>query len=115
MLEEAMVTALSPLIAGQFYPDTAPPDAALPYATWQQVGGQPITTLDGVGTERPRIQVMTWADSRMAANAAHQALIRAAVVELDAELATGMVAVHEPVTPLYGCQQDIYLGVRDVV
>lgn len=113
MLEENLVATLSPLIAGQFYPDTAPADAVLPYAIWQQVGGVPIVTLEGVGSsERPRIQIVTWAASRLAANAAHQQLIRAATDTLAAELATGMVALREDAIGLYGCRQDIYLEVQ---
>lgn len=114
MSEADMVAVLSPLIAEQLYPDTAPADASLPYATWQQVGGRAIATLEGAGsTECPRIQIITWAASRLEANAKHRQLIRAATDALGAELAGGMVAMHEPVTPLYGCQQDIYLGVRE--
>jgi len=108
-----MVAQLSPLVAGQVYPDTAPSDVAPPYLTWQQVGGQPIQFLAGTGsTTRPRIQLTWWAASRLAACQLRDQ-IQAAMVDtpLFAEIATGPVADHEPVQGLYGFRQDFYLAV----
>ncbi len=108
-----MVALLLPLVAGQVYPDTAPSDVAPPYLIWQQVGGQPIQFLGGVGsTTRPRIQLTWWAASRLEACQLRDQ-IQAAMVDtpLFAEIATGPVADHEPVQGVYGFRQDFYLAV----
>lgn len=49
-------------VGGRFYPQVAPDNAPLPYATWAQIGGPSQTYLEGVESEKEgaRIQINVW-------------------------------------------------------
>lgn len=68
MIEATLVTALSAIVA-RVYPDIAETGTALPYVTYQQVGGTPVNYLAGVGSDKKnaRIQINVWATTRIEA------------------------------------------------
>lgn len=68
--EADLVSALGALCDGRCYPDLAPINAARPYITYQQVGGDVVAFLEGgPSTKRNgRVQVNVWHDTRLGAN-----------------------------------------------
>lgn len=69
-LETSLYTTLS-AVCPRVFPDVAPAETALPYVTWQQIGGSVIKLLaNEPATKRnARIQINAWAKSRIEANA----------------------------------------------
>lgn len=71
MTIEADLFALLQAQCPRTYPDVAPVATAMPYVTYQAIGGQSVNPL---GRELPAkrntmVQINVWADSRMACNA----------------------------------------------
>lgn len=110
MIEAALKDRISALFAGNVFPDVAPEDAPLPYATYQQVGGAPVqfVGLDVPSKRNARVMVRVWATTRLqASQLARQVedlLITSAT--LQATVLGALVAEHEPDTGLYGTRQD---------
>lgn len=111
MTVEAKIFALlAPLVEERVFPDVAPFGTARPYVTYQQIGGEVISTL---GREVPNkqhgfFQVQVWCDTRL--NAAALALqiedaFRTATA-FQAAPVSAPIAHHEPDLGLYGTQQD---------
>lgn len=103
-------TLLAPLFDGRVFPDVAPQDTAVPYATYQAAGGDPINFISG---EKPsksntRMQVNVWAATRLEASELGEQVedtVRAAI-HLQPEVLTGRVATHDEVTTYRGTMQD---------
>lgn len=57
------VTLTKGVVGGRLYPQQAPENTKIPYATWTQVGGPSITFLEGVNASKDgaRIQINIWA------------------------------------------------------
>ncbi|MCD0492338.1 DUF3168 domain-containing protein [Chromobacterium violaceum] len=110
MLEEQLYSVLSPLVAGNVFPDTAPAETPRPYILYQQVGGIPVQFMEGDGsTVSPRMQITIWSDSRLQAAQLQRAAQRLLVgAPLFGTIAGGAVALHEDVLGLRGTQQDFY-------
>lgn len=107
-IEADLASVIGPFVGDRVFPDEAPEDVGLPFATYQQIGGQPLNFLAGVpDKENGRFQVNVWSDDREQANALMRE-IRAAlcVAPLQATVMTGVLATKEPMTKLYGAQQD---------
>lgn len=53
------------------FPDVAPYDTQRPYITWQQIGGDPLSYVEGtVPSQRnAHIQINVWDETRLQANA----------------------------------------------
>lgn len=108
-VESNIVTALTSLVGGRIYPDVAPLDAAKPYITYQQVGGQVVNFLESIapGKRNGRFQINVWAETRaQAADLSRQAEV--ILIEAPALLATpqaAATALYEPDTKLYGTLQ----------
>lgn len=68
-LESDLVAALTAMCP-RVFPDFAPVGTAMPYVTWQQIGGEPLTCLDGSLPDKrnAEVQVNVWALSRLEAN-----------------------------------------------
>lgn len=107
------------LCAGRVWPDFRPPGVSqtLPFVTWQQVGGQVISFLEGghPGMRNARIQVNTWDGTRLGANN----LMRAIEVEilgtpaLQATAIGALTATYDPAVKLYGARQDFSVWLAD--
>ena len=109
-VETDLFDALKSLTTNRVYPDVAPVDAAKPYITYQQVGGEAINFMESAapGKRNGRFQINCWAETRAAAmNLARQA--EDALIEsttLRAYLLGAPVAIYEEETKLYGSRQD---------
>lgn len=64
-LEETLVAALK-TVTPKVYPDVAPAGAAVPYLTYQQIGGKAIAYLDGSlpDKECAWVQISVWSATR---------------------------------------------------
>lgn len=69
-IESDFVTAVGASCGGRVFPDFAPHDTARPYVTYQQVGGQTVSFLEGGASVKrnARLQVNVWHDTRIGAN-----------------------------------------------
>lgn len=69
-LEGDIYSALSSLVSGRVFPDLAPHETAVPYITYQQIGGAAENFLEAtfVGKRNSRVQINCWASTRLAAN-----------------------------------------------
>lgn len=110
--EEKIYAALNgiPGLAGRVFPDVAPFDTPVPYASYQRVGGVPIVFLDRATPSLKNcfFQINVWSDSRIDAAVlidAVEAALRAAV-GIQASPMSGPVAEHEDDLNLYGFRQD---------
>ncbi len=109
-LEADLYSALQALAGGRMYPDVAPENAARPYITYQQVGGQGVNFLDTAvpSKKNARVQINVWADTRLAAATLARSIedtLRGAVT-LQASVLGALTALHEADTGLYGTRQD---------
>lgn len=110
---------LRALCAGRAWPDFRPHgvSVALPFCTWQQVGGQVVSFLEGghPGMRNARIQVNTWDSTRLGANN----LMRAIEVEilgtrtLQATAIGALTATYDQAVKLYGARQDFSVWLAD--
>lgn len=112
-IEEQVVVALQALAGGRIFADFAPPKTAVPYITYQAVGGDPVNYLtgDAVGKTNTRMQVNVWASGRIEASqlgAAVEAAVRAASA-LQPEVLTGRVSTYDETVSLRGTMQDFSL------
>lgn len=110
--EVDFVAALGALLGDRVYPDIAPHGVAKPYATYQQVGGQSVTFLEGgIGSKRnARIQVNVWATTRQSANALmNQIETTLTVSPFYATPQGSLIAVFDDIGELRGAQQDFSL------
>lgn len=67
--EAQFVSAIKTLFDDRFYPDVAPENTKLPYATWSQVGGPASSFLEGSNPNKlaARIQINVWSKDVMEA------------------------------------------------
>jgi len=115
-VEVRITQVLGPLLGARVYPDVAPEGAALPRATYQQVGGQSIVPLEGgvVTTRHYRMQINVWAQTRAEAST----LMRAAgdalkAADLMAVPQGEPVATYDPEVKLRGSMQDFMITWAD--
>ena len=106
-VEAAICTALSALVPT--YPDVAPFDTSLPYATYQQVGGQVITLLESAvaGKRNGRFQISIWSATRIEAADLMRQMEAALITDpaLRALPLGAMVATYDAETKTYGARQ----------
>ncbi|APF86964.1 DUF3168 domain-containing protein [Ralstonia solanacearum] len=100
---------VAPFVDDRVFPDEAPPDTPLPYVTYQQIGGLPLTFLDGLPDKRNgRFQFNLWAETRDEASGLMRSLADA--LELDPVLQATplgeLAGTFEPITKLRGATQD---------
>lgn len=116
-VEADLYSVLASLSAGRVFPDVGPAAAALPYLTYQQVGGEAVLFLAGLPSKKNgRFQINAWAATRSEA----AALIRLVedTVRSSGTLIYGTpfgasVAVYDEETHYFGARQDfsIWYGV----
>lgn len=112
-IETRLCEVLNDLVAGRVFPDIAPPDAEVPYITYQQVGGDPVNLLTGEspGKKNARMQINVWAGSRLEASGLTdqvESALRAAT-DLQPEVLTGRLAMFDQETRRRGFLQDYSL------
>lgn len=104
---------LAPLVNGRAFPDVAPQDAAVPFITYQAVGGDPMNFLTGEAPDKTnaRMQVNVWAATRVEAAAlgAHVESTMRAAVQLQPEVLTGRVSTYDELTGYRGTMQDFHV------
>ena len=111
-LESQIFDALKGLVANRVFPDVAP-DAALPYITYQQVGGDAVNFTDGTVPDRSnaRMQINVWAATRVTASqlgAQVESAIRA-LSALQPTVLSARVALYDDDTKARGTMQDFSL------
>lgn len=108
-VETAFETLVDGIVSGGCWPDAAPAGTPMPYATYQQVGGQTIDPINGAapGVWISRIQLNIWSKTRLQANTLMRACETALRANPFAARPVGaLIARHEPITSLRGAQQD---------
>lgn len=109
-VETDIVAALTGLVSGRVFPDTAPLNTAKPFITYQQAGGVAVAYLENTQPSKKngRFQIGSWATTRIASRAL-AAQVEAAMVAASAFQArplADVVAIHNPDFGLYGSSQD---------
>lgn len=109
-IEERIYSALQALVGGRVCADFAEEGTALPYIVYQNVGGQPLSFLDGSAPakEFSRVQVSTWCATRLEASALGKLVedtLRAAP-DVQVEVLTGRPATFDEETGYRGTRQD---------
>lgn len=117
--EAAIGERLRGLCGGRCWPDFRPVGVsqALPFVTWQQIGGQVVSFLEGghPGLRNARIQINTWDSTRLGANQ----LMRAIEVEilgtpsLQATAIGALTAIYDQSVKLCGARQDFSVWLAD--
>lgn len=111
-LEAQLFTALKGLVADRVFPDVAP-DEALPYITYQQVGGAAINFTDGTVPDRSnaRVQINVWAATRLEASqiGAQVESVMRSLAAMQPTVLSARVALYDPDTKARGAMQDFSL------
>jgi len=70
MTMETDLYVLLQTVCTRVYPDIAPSNAALPYITWQALGGKVLRNLDKTASDKRQtfMQINVWATTRTEAN-----------------------------------------------
>lgn len=109
-IELDITNALKPLVENRVYPDVGPDKGPRPYITFQQVGGDSVTFLEGGPPVKRygRFQINVWGNRRDEASDLGRQVedTLLSLTALSPEPVGGLVAVHEPETKLYGTIQD---------
>jgi hypothetical protein len=109
-VETDIVAALTGLVSGRVFPDTAPLNGARPFITYQQVGGVAVAFLENPlpSKKNGRFQINSWAttriESRELAKQTEAAMSLASAFQ--ARAVADVVAIHNPDFGLYGSSQD---------
>lgn len=106
---EADLNTLLKAICSRVFPDVAPSGTALPYVTWQSLGGESRYTLANTPIDKRNtlMQINVWSATRKEANTLARA-IESAVTASPTFVATPEgepASVHEEDTGLYGAIQ----------
>lgn len=91
------------------YPDVAPSGAALPYITWQALGGKVLRNLDNTASDKRQtfMQINVWSSSRTEANTLIRQ-IEDLICASSAMIGTPedeSLSMYEPETHDYGAMQ----------
>lgn len=107
-VEAGIKTALASVAGGRTYPDTTPDNPTFPLNVYQQVGGAVINPLEGgdPGKDNARVQVVTWAKTRLEASSVARQARLAMVDQLDAILMGAPVSLYDSTLKLYGSRAD---------
>jgi len=95
-IEESIYEALNPLVGNRVFPDFAPLGTARPFITFEQVGGDALSYLNGTLPDKKngRFEIGVYADSR--ASCAAVALLVESVMA--AATAFQSTAIHAPIS-----------------
>jgi hypothetical protein len=108
-VEAEIWRVVAPLVGDRVFPDDAPTETTLPYATYTQIGGQALTFMSGLPDIRNgRFQFNVWAKTRDEASTLMRTIADA--LELDPVLRATplgeLAGTFEPITKLRGATQD---------
>jgi uncharacterized protein DUF3168 len=110
MGEPEMIAAIAPIVGGRLYPDIAPPGAAMPFATLQQIGGAAVNFLAGASDKvGVRMQINVWSKSRAEAMTLIRQIEVAMADQLHATVEGGAIARYDEQTGTRGAMQDFSL------
>lgn len=109
MTMEADLNTLLKTKCPRVFPDVAPSGTALPYVTWQGIGGESLSFLDNTAGDKRHtlMQINTWSSTRL------QALQLIREIEDAMRASSAFVAsplgeplsTYEPDVPVYGTLQ----------
>lgn len=107
-IEASIKTALASVAGGRAYPDTPPDNPTFPLNIYQQVGGSVINPLEGgdPNKDNARIQIVTWAKTRLEASSVARQVRIAMADTLDAILLGAPVSIYDETLKLYGSRAD---------
>ncbi len=108
MIELQIMSAISSMVDGRIYPDTAPAGTGFPYVLYQQVGGRAINVLEAkpMSKKNARIQIMVWSEKRVESTSLISAIQDKLVTELRAYVEGASVSEYDFDSGLYGSRQD---------
>ena len=109
MTMESDLSTLLKTKCARVFPDVAPSGTALPYVTWQGIGGESISFLDNTAGDKRNVlvQINGWSSNRLEA----LQLIRAIEDVMRASTSFVCRPIAEPIslyegdTQMYGCIQ----------
>jgi len=108
--DELFFSALQGLVGGRVYPDIGKEGTALPYITYQDIGGDAVNFIDGAVPSKAnaRVQVNVWAKTRAEAKDLARRVEYAlrAVPALQTLVIGAPATTHDPGTKYYGTIQD---------
>lgn len=109
-IEASIFTAIKSLCSNRVFPDAAPYGTTLPYITYTQVGGEPVSYLERTvpSIQNGRFQFNVWGTSRSACSDL-MAQIETALVTATAFQATPLGAptsIYDSDMALYGSMCD---------
>lgn len=107
-VEASIKTALASVAGGRTYPDTTPDAPTFPLNIYQQVGGAVINPIEGSdpNLDNARVQVVTWAKTRLEASTVARQVRVALASSLDAILLGAPVSLYDEKLKLYGSRAD---------
>jgi hypothetical protein len=107
-IEASIKTALAAIAGGRTYPDTPTDSPTFPLNIYQQVGGSVINPLDGAdpNKDNARIQIVTWAKTRLEATSVARQVRVAMTSTLNATLLGAPVSIYDEMTKNYGSRAD---------
>lgn len=107
-IEASIKTTLAAVAGGRTYPDIPPDNPTFPLNVYQQVGGAVINPLEGgdPNKDNARIQIVTWAKTRLEASSVSRQVRLAMSTSLNAILLGAPVSVYDETTKLYGSRAD---------
>ena len=110
--EEKLYAVLNgiPALSGRVFPDVAPFETQVPYASYQRFGGVPVVFVDRAAPSLINcfFQIKVWSNSRIAAAQLIESVETAlrAALDIRAWPMSGAEAEHEDDLNLYGFRQD---------
>jgi hypothetical protein len=106
-IEADLFTALKTLVSNRVYPDVAPTGAAMPYITYQQVGGESVTFADATLPDKRngRFQINVWSATRAEASTLMRTIANTVVTTFKAEPMNEPISTFDLETRSYGSLQ----------
>lgn len=106
-MEETLVAILKTVCA-RVYPIVAPENTELPYITYQQVGGETVSFMDGVADRKnARIQISVVAGTYRESVTAVRSIEDVLIQQIKAQAIGAAVTQYVPaIMPLYEAVQD---------
>lgn len=107
-IEASIKAALAAVAGGRTYPDTVPDAPTFPLNIYQQVGGAVLNPIEGgdPGKDNARIQIVTWAKTRLEATSVARQVRLAMSSSLNATLMGAAVSMYDETTKNYGARAD---------
>jgi hypothetical protein len=114
MTMESDLTVLLKTVSPRVFPDVAPSGTAVPYVTYQHIGGTSLQYIDGTAADKRHtvLQINVWSASRLEALAlirqVEATICNLAAAPFAAQPDGEPTGRHEDdvTPPLYGCMQD---------